>query len=444
MTSRGSGSPVGVSEKPARRYLYGLDLLRVIATMLILFRHLAGWVASNHPDDWLAGALVNGLLAEPLSLNTNLGMMGLTTLFLISGLVVTYVTAKEEPGQFLLRRMARLLPAFWVTVLVFWILIMVGVSRGANQDLLSLAMNIGFIGFVGPLVLAVTWTLSIQLTFYFFTAATLRIGRSHAWLPPVLGAVAIWFVLLIVTDTNVDPAHQIRTIATYLPVLFIGQLISLWAAQRLAARTAIALGLGHGLLFVWAGMNHESMPSGAATERTLLLVVLITLLLLGAKGRFVRSKWIAALAKRSYAIYLVHLNVSYPVLRATVAELGLTLGMIIALLAVAVVTELLYRFVEVPVYNRFRRWESARAARRAGAEQSQRATASASAPPAIGSAGTTTDVQSDADRRLPSLEPVIVVSTAEQAMPMAVSSDQAGTRTPSDRSEPIAGDNSSN
>jgi exopolysaccharide production protein ExoZ len=53
---------------------------------------------------------------------------------------------------------------------------------------------------------------------------------------------------------------------------------------------------------------------------------------------------------RSYSLYLVHVPVGFTILTALVvtAKLPYTVALLVALVAVAIVTELAYRFVEKP------------------------------------------------------------------------------------------------
>ncbi|MCP2332890.1 Peptidoglycan/LPS O-acetylase OafA/YrhL, contains acyltransferase and SGNH-hydrolase domains [Actinoalloteichus cyanogriseus DSM 43889] len=363
-----AGRPSSPGGAPARQYLYGLDVLRVIAALFIVYRHFVQWTGfEGHPLGFRDA--VNDLVVAPLRLNPHLGMVGLLSLFLISGLVITYVTGSERPGQFLLRRSFRLLPAFWVAVLVMWCLVGLGVSQGARADtpadLNSLLGSLTLANFFlteQKIVLSVTWTLTIQFGFYLFIAATIPLARTRPWLPPAVAAVLVGVGLLLTPVVETDTLSQVRTVLTYLPVLFIGQLISLVRSGRLGPVVGTALGTAHYLLFVGAGLGHDTLPDGPSSERTLLIMVLVTVLLLRARGGLARARPVSVLAKRTYAVYLAHIPAGFPILRWVTAETNALLGVLCAVLATAVAAEALYRFVEMPVHRWYRRRERARRA----------------------------------------------------------------------------------
>ena len=100
-----------------------------------------------------------------------------------------------------------------------------------------------------------------------------------------------------------------------------------------------------------------------AFPRTLLIVVFVLLLVTRADGKIVRSPLVAAIAKRTYAVYLVHIPISFALFRVLAPVVGSWLAVAAALLCVAGASELLYRFVENPVAQWYRRRAKARRAR---------------------------------------------------------------------------------
>ncbi|APU12173.1 MULTISPECIES: acyltransferase family protein [Actinoalloteichus] len=365
-------TPPSPNPASTRQYLYGLDVLRAVAALFIVYRHFMDWTATRGlPLDFRDA--VNDTMAS-LRLLPNLGMVGLSSLFLISGLVISYVTEKETPGQFLARRAFRLLPAFWIAVVVSWLLVLAGFFPGGNPDMTANGNSL-----IGSLTLAnhflteqnvvlpVAWTLTLQFSFYLFTAAMIRPGRGRPWLGPVIAGVIIAIALALTVETPTATLNHLRTMATFLPVLFIGQCISLVRSGRLRASAGLAVGGGHYLLFIWGGLNHETIPYGEPVERTLLMMILLTVLLLGTSGGLARSRAVREVAKRTYSIFLIHMPVGFAVLAALSPRVGAGVAVLAAVLVSAVCAELLYRLVELPVNDWYRRRERDRAARRADA-----------------------------------------------------------------------------
>lgn len=352
------------TDKP--RYMHGLDAMRVLLSIVVIYNHYAGWMRATD-EPWSARHVVDALFVNPLHLNPNLGFVGVSVFLLISGIVVTQVSFRETTGQFLGARAARLLPSLWIATLLGWAFTTwqwYGINRLPDQD--DLFWNLALLQYAVPetaQMLPIVWTLVVQVAFYLFVAFTIPLLKRWPWLPPAL-SVALVSVLLSITPPNDPaPATAVRMIATFLPVLFIGQLISLVRLGKLPAGAGVAFGTLQFLLFVQADLTSNVWPNGPAFPRTLLMAVLILLLAIRADGKIVRSPLIAAIAKRTYAVYLVHIPISFALFRVLTPVVGSWLAVIAALLCVAVASELLYRFVENPVAQWYRRRAKARGAR---------------------------------------------------------------------------------
>lgn len=354
-----------VREAPAvpGHYMHGLDVMRVICSIAVVYNHLANWALLNK-HGFVVSDIVEGWIIGPLHLNALAGFIGVGAFLLISGVVVTHVAFSEGTGRFLARRGVRLLPALWVAVLVAWTLVSAGLlTAGGTADLADLWKNALLLNFTIPdstEVLGVTWTLTIQVVFYVFLALCIPLLRRWPWLPAAIAACGI-SLLLSATHTIDSPAmHHLRMIATFLPVVFIGQLVSLVRKRKLHPLAGIALGGVHFWLGVRGVLTWEDTPDGPGYARTLLLLLLILLLCSKANGRIARARWVSVLAKRTYAIYLLHVPMAFPVLKLLTPHLGFGWAVVVALLAIALGVELLYRFVEKPIADAYRRWENRR------------------------------------------------------------------------------------
>lgn len=345
----------------AGHYMHGLDVIRVICSIAVVYNHIANWALLNK-HGFVVSDVVEGGIIGPLHLNPLAGFIGVGAFLLISGVVVTHVAFSEGTGQFLARRGARLLPALWVVVLVAWTLVTTGLlTAPGTADLDDLWKNALLLNFTLPdttEVLGVTWTLTIQVVFYVFLALCIPLLRRWPWLPASIAASGISLLLSATHTIDSSAMHHLRMIATFLPVVFIGQLVMLVRKRKLHPFAGIALGGVHFWLGVRGVLTWEDTPDGHAYARTLLLLLLILLLCSRANGRIVRARWISVLAKRTYAIYLLHVPMAFPVLKLLSPQIGFGWAVVLALLAIAVGVELLYRFVERPVAEAYRRWEN--------------------------------------------------------------------------------------
>jgi exopolysaccharide production protein ExoZ len=349
-----------------KRYMYGLDLLRILAALAVIYNHYSNWLKLNH-EEFAVSTVVDAVLVRPFHLNQQLAFIGVGVFLMISGIVVTHVAFRETSAQFLMRRAVRLLPAMWVIITIAWVLVWTKqLSANKAPDLPDLFLNLGLLNFSVPQtshVLAITWTLAVQVVFYFFVAATMPLLKRWPWVPPAIAVALVSVLISITPPAGPAPMSFVRMATTFLPVLFIGQLISLVRSKKLPVGAGIAFGVLQYLMFIRADLTSERWPLGDAYPRTFVFLFLILLLATRADGALVRAKWVGALAKRTYAIYLVHIPVSFPLLRLLTPHTGYWISVAVALLAVAAAAELLHRFVEEPVAQWYRRREKARSAK---------------------------------------------------------------------------------
>lgn len=361
MSTRLSGQPMttGPGVRPGR--LYGLDLLRVLASCLVVYEHIAAYFTLSHQHWWLTDGVETEVVGS-LHLNASLGFLGVCTFLMISGVVVTHVTARESPGTFLYRRVSRLVPLLWVVTPLVWVLINLGLQVSSSHDphlsfgdLLSGMVLTNFfqtpqIGLVGS-----TWTLWIQIIFYCYVAAAIPVLRRRPWLPPVIMAALCFLAILFSTLSRNSTtgslhmwAHQIGQWAVYLTVLCIGQLISLVHTGAVHRYAGLAIGAVHALLFIWADRIGGFTFQGNAMPRTLLVVTAVVLLMMRNAGPISRSKVVAGWSRRTYSIYLVHMACLYPLMNALVPRIGPELAVLAGLATTVVVSDVLHRFVEMP------------------------------------------------------------------------------------------------
>jgi exopolysaccharide production protein ExoZ len=314
--------------RAADGHLHGLDLLRVIASCLVVVTHIASWFTTRgHP--WALVESANEEVVEPLRLSPNLSLFGVALFLIISGVVVTHVADREGPGQFLWRRLVRILPVLFAATFVAWCLVNLGLNLAWSGersltpgDLLATMTLAGF--FMDPQVvlIGVTWTLLVQIAFYAYVALTIPFLRRHPWMPSAAAVVLVYVVLSLTSGTHSKPVHQIGVIAAYLPLLCIGQLMSLVRAGKVTPIAATAVGSMHFLLFVWADRIGGYTTTSDPGSRTIMLAVLVTLLLMRVNGPVSRSGLIKAWSRRTYTIYLVHQVTMYPILDLMVPRVG--------------------------------------------------------------------------------------------------------------------------
>ncbi|MEJ2852524.1 MULTISPECIES: acyltransferase family protein [unclassified Saccharothrix] len=364
------------AERPATatrkdNYMHGLDLLRVVGSCLVVLTHLVAWFRVYDRDMWLVDAVEAGVVG-PLHINEDMHFLGVAIFLVVSGVVVTHVADRESPGQFLRRRIVRLMPLLWAVTLVAWLALQAGVHysevKPENAGMGALLSNMVLAGFFtkpAVVLIGVTWTLLVQIGFYAYVAATIPVLRRQPWIAPLAAAVLCFVVILSTFDTKVRAFGQIGGLIGYLPLLCIGQLVSLVHSRKISPLVGTAIGAAHFAVVVWVDKLYRYAGMGEAVPRTLLIAVLVTVLLVRMDGPVCRSAFVKAWAKRTYAVYLVHMLAMYPLFELLVPHVDGTLLVVLGLVSVALLTEVAHRFVEAPADRAIRKWERRHRERRA-------------------------------------------------------------------------------
>ena len=164
--------------------IQSLDLLRFIASISVVFYHFCG--TANSPF---------GLFTDI----SKYGFLGVPLFFIISGFVITISAEHRTPKKFIIARLIRILPMYWVGLFLTSIFILLNgnpdnrfsiVNFLANTTLLNQHMDI-------PNIDGVYWTLQIEIVFYIMMFVLLAIGifsNVKGWLSLWLLALSTYFV----------------------------------------------------------------------------------------------------------------------------------------------------------------------------------------------------------------------------------------------------------
>ena len=134
----------------------GLDLLRIIAIVLVMVSHS------------------NGLLGINSLYNQYLGTFGVELFFVLSGFLITSkLRALDQINLrgFYLKRALRIIPNFYLSIIVFWLATFYG-REGINlfeeKQLANYFFFFQNIISKDPLVFPIAWSLSVEVCFYVF------------------------------------------------------------------------------------------------------------------------------------------------------------------------------------------------------------------------------------------------------------------------------------
>jgi exopolysaccharide production protein ExoZ len=333
-----------------------LQLLRAIAACTVFVYHfLAHYFVHLNPD------------AKYLTF----GAVGVDVFFVISGfiMVVTTSDGKSGPSDFLAKRVARIVPIYWiVTLLLFAIALAglrpVGIMRVEPNWLIKSLLFIPFDrdGRIEPLN-AVGWTLNYEMYFYAFFAAFLILRQTLVRVSLLcmtmstltlfslrsdLGLYAKFYTNPIIMEFVLGCAlgyvfHRTQSIKFSNQAFSIGLIISGIAIITIAQAITISLG-------ITSELNGFMRPLiwGMAG-----LLIVAGTVLLERSGHVVHADWLVALGNASYSIYLIHELILHATSKVAGALLPLgflylLVTFLVGIAASAGLGLLLYHWVERP------------------------------------------------------------------------------------------------
>ena len=156
---------------PSKVDLPGIQILRGIAALAVVIHHAleeSNAVSGRFSPDWL----------------TTTGAAGVDIFFVISGFIMLHVSFRDRrpplrPGQFLLRRVTRIYPLYWLTCLGVLLLFSVGLLQRQHWNLSDVISSFILVPSEKRLV-GVSWTLVYEMYFYLIFAVTLLLESRKA------------------------------------------------------------------------------------------------------------------------------------------------------------------------------------------------------------------------------------------------------------------------
>lgn len=291
------------------RYL-NLDALRGIAALLVVWQH------SSETFVRLPAIAKNGTLLADLADSVDFGRIGVICFFLISGFVIPYSLSGTGATvqKFAIRRLFRLYPAYWTSLLLA--VIASAAFSSVHYSTATIAANTTMLqelfGFDN--IQGLYWTLTVELIFYGICAAAFCAGMLNRPLPLLLlcwGSLAVfvgWRLLGKIVPAATDFPSPITYTPYCLAVMFCGTLIRYYHSHKtgywfallgIAATFAIPLVV---LILAALGMEVTNNPVRFGTPHLLALTIFLTALQLPRK----LPGFVVFLGTISYSVYLFH------------------------------------------------------------------------------------------------------------------------------------------
>jgi peptidoglycan/LPS O-acetylase OafA/YrhL len=290
-----------------RRSLPALDGLRAVAAAAVLLTHVA--FRTGETSRGAGGALLARL------------DVGVAVFFVLSGFLLYRSTRPLR--RYALRRVARILPAYWVllaVVAVFW-------SVPATHWWLGQT----YLGqLAGPLTQ--TWSLCAEVAFYAVLPVLAWLARRWEW-PVLAGCVVVAFGWIAGVHLLGLPDRMLLWLPGHLDWFAVGMAVAAVAARgvpawlaQLAAWPGTCWAAAGALLFLLSGpvagpLTLAPVPGPAAVTKEAAYALVAALLLvpaaLGPQRGLLASEPLRLLGRVSYGVFLWHLVVLDVVYRIT-------------------------------------------------------------------------------------------------------------------------------
>lgn len=234
--------------------------------------------------------------------------LGVAIFFVISGFIMSYI-ARTSAVDFLRRRIVRIVPLYWIGLLIYAGLIVVVYPMMGKQtdnivtvssfvqDMLFIPKIDGHGANIKP-ALQVGWTLNLEMYFYVLFAAAMMVSRKYA---PMIAATVVAITWLAARSLNLPPMIEFwghdYTIFFSLGVAayFISRSVNFAPIIGIAVTLVGVAALG---FYITGGHTsaHYSAP----------FLIVLGAVLLEQSNVFIKSPAILSIGTASYALYLFH------------------------------------------------------------------------------------------------------------------------------------------
>jgi peptidoglycan/LPS O-acetylase OafA/YrhL len=300
--------------RPLTQRFSELDVLRLAAAVGVLLYHL-----TQQP---ISSDIGYKILAQA----SRFGFLGVCLFFMISGFVVLWSAGSKTPCEFVISRMTRLYPTFWVCVLLTYAAIQLTQKKG-GVDLHTLGANLTMLAgfFHVPYVDGVYWTLTAELKFYGLLALLLmarQLPRVEIW-------VGVWICVSGIAVANSDlRLLQVLSIHPWGPFFASGCLYYLaWRDGFTTLRVILTGACAFLCIHNGVSVQHHFSGLDAPWARGIVVALLggmqlLFLALTMTSARLPRSQvwyWLGAM---TYPLYLLHNEFGGRIREALPAEIG--------------------------------------------------------------------------------------------------------------------------
>jgi peptidoglycan/LPS O-acetylase OafA/YrhL len=352
-----------LADESGRQRFVFIDALRGIAAVMVCFDHLLG--------NTVLSPILRQTFPSAVCKACDFGARGVQIFFVISGFVIAHSLRAVVPtlgaaGKFILRRQLRLDPPYWVVIGLTLLDMAIenhipSFARKPQPNAAAVISNLFYLQIFlrSQVIVAVSWTLCMEIQFYFCFVIIAMIGRitpaREGKIAPGMLAVVCLLCILSVVQTDRQATSQPLFVANW--IYFAVGALCYWQYTNRAPKAAfVAIWVTVGLTAIW--FRSSRMGVGFATASLLYI----------AAERHRLATWLSFNAiqyfgRLSYSLYLTHVLVLDVIMRGGYKlthtnRPAAVLWFLVAALAALCVAHYFHKWIEAPSMRMATRFRS--------------------------------------------------------------------------------------
>ena len=337
-----------------RPRFYELDILRFLAALAVVFFHYTFLNATESKF-----VPVYPVLGDAFKY----GYLGVELFFIISGFVILLTTMNKSPVEFIISRVTRLYPAFWLAVTLTSITLLLFGSGGLNdislnQYLINMSMLPEYFGVKN--IDAVYWTLQVEIKFYFWVFVILILRKIQY----IERFIMFWLLLAILETFHFmhDFTHLLL-IPEWAPYFSAGALFYRIKTQGLNWQRGTMLSLAYllSIYFAIQGANEKTLIYDTHFSPITVFAIIsmfylfFTLIIAGKTAYFNRS-FFTVIGALTYPLYLIHNAIGYLIFNNLGQSINKYLLLSLVTVFMIVVSFILYKYFELDLSRKMKLW----------------------------------------------------------------------------------------
>jgi peptidoglycan/LPS O-acetylase OafA/YrhL len=278
-----------------------LDLLRFIAASAVVFYHF-----TYRP---LIHGVIDLAVFGPFQGASRFGYMGVNLFFMISGFVILWSSQGRRASEFVVSRIARLYPSFWVCMLLSALVLTLG---GADHfSIRTIAANLTMVPNLlrQPYVDGVYWTLFVELKFYVLIFIVLASGTMK-YVEALLG---IWIAISVASASGIAPGWlRAAAMYPYGPYFISGCVVFLARSRGISAYRGALLLISCILATRYAiaqqtEFTQDVTVTSSWVAASVVVVFHMVFVAIAVRSRVLpENRWWYLLGSLTYPLYLLH------------------------------------------------------------------------------------------------------------------------------------------